>query len=264
MASKAMTTSVTGKDPKGPDKPTIRGAGLPSSAPASNISLSPNLLVSLSGTKTPPRPATAESSNTRGFTLVEIVIVLVILGLLAAMAVPTIQGLQDEQLAREPIAELVRMARTVRAKAIEEQRPYQIAFDRRGFHAAQYFQPYGESEEFDQLMREMEVEKREEALRQAAVNRFGELAMPDPDAPPEVEPLYYETYEMPVGTRYQIRSWGHTEWQDITAGLFERWVFQPSGMCRPLEIRIQADKAYFEVKFHPLTGDIQEEHSYVE
>ena len=86
-----------------------------------------------------------------GFTLVEMIIVLSVLALLTAAAIPSIDGVLKERQAREPISELLLLAREVRNRALSEQRPYQIAFDSEGFRASRYFNPYGGAEEFDQL-----------------------------------------------------------------------------------------------------------------
>ena len=50
----------------------------------------------------------------------------------------------------------------------------------------------------------------------------------------------------------------------MTGGEFRRWIFQPSGMCEPLKVRMEADAAFFEIEFHPLTADIVRERSWVE
>ena len=75
---------------------------------------------------------------------------------------------------------------------------------------------------------------------------------------------FHESYEIPDNVRYSLQFWGETEWIDMQSGLFHRWVFQPSGMCEPLRIRVESDGAFFEVEFHPLTGDVKREQSWVE
>jgi len=212
------------------------------------------------------------------FTLVEVVIVLTVVGILAGIAVPTINGVVREREAREPVAELVRLARTVRQRAIREQVPYQIAFDGQGFHAARFFNPYGEAEEFAQVLRDMEALEQRRKLIEASQDRIGALADFDeaenfdnfqsqPTSGGAVEDgssIYYETYEMPEGTDYELLFWGQTEWMPMQSGRFERWVFQPSGMCKPIKIRVSSEGAFFEVEFHPLTGDVKSERGWVE
>ena len=77
----------------------------------------------------------------RGFTLVEVVIALTIIIVIAAGAVPMFKGWRDEQLARQPVIELVRLAKEARLRAMREKRPYQVAFYPGGFVASRYFSP---------------------------------------------------------------------------------------------------------------------------
>ena len=148
-----------------------------------------------------------------------------------------------------------------------EQHPYQIAFDHRGFHAAEYFNPYGGMEEFDELVKELEVSEKTREMVEASKKRIGGMGgaqgMGADDEIVEAG-FFYEYYELPTGVRYEIMMRGDHQWVEMSGGEFKRWVFQPSGMCDPFKIRMQSDKAFFEVSFHPLTGDISEEKSYVE
>ncbi len=218
------------------------------------------------------------AARSTAFTLVEVVIVLTVVGILAGIAVPTINGVVREREAREPVAELVRLARTVRQRAIRDQVPYQIAFDGQGFHAARFFNPYGEAEEFAQVLRDMEALEQRRKLIEASQDRIGALAdfgvqesfgsAPSQSVNNRAEEaassIYYETYQMPEGTNYELLFWGQTEWTPMQSGRFERWVFQPSGMCKPIKIRVSSEGAFFEVEFHPLTGDVKSERGWVE
>ena len=72
---------------------------------------------------TPHSPLPTPHSAPPAFTLVEIVIALTIVAILTAAAIPSFRGLRDEQLAREPVAALVKLAKEARLKAIVEKRP---------------------------------------------------------------------------------------------------------------------------------------------
>ena len=39
----------------------------------------------------------------------------------------------------------------------------------------------------------------------------------------------------------------------------QRWIFQPTGLCEPISVRIMEDEAWIEVRFDPLTAGIEEE-----
>lgn len=214
-------------------------------------------------TGTRVRPALSR----QGFTLVEIVVSMTVAAVLVGISVPTIRGLQRQHEARQPVAQLVRMARTVRARAMAEQHPYQIAFDREGFHAAEYFSPYGGKELFDELVIELELTEKTRQMAEASEKRLGksgEQAEQEAVAAETRAGVFYQHYELPAGVRYEIMMRGDHQWVAMNGGEFKRWVFQSSGMCDPFKIRIQSDKAFFEVSFHPLTGDIKEEQSYVD
>jgi type II secretory pathway pseudopilin PulG len=39
----------------------------------------------------------------------------------------------------------------------------------------------------------------------------------------------------------------------------QRWIFQPTGLCEPLSVRIMENEAWIEVRFDPLTAGIEDE-----
>ena len=87
-----------------------------------------------------------------GFTLVEIVIALTIVVIITAGAIPSFRGFRDEQIAREPVTALVRMAKEARLRAMQEKRPYQIAFHLGGFTASRHFNPYLQLAELNEFI----------------------------------------------------------------------------------------------------------------
>lgn len=72
-------------------------------------------------------------SKARGFTVLEIVIVLAIVVLLIGAATPEISGMLLAEKLRAPARELEAMAITARCNALAEQRPYQIILGPKGF-----------------------------------------------------------------------------------------------------------------------------------
>ena len=75
---------------------------------------------------------------------------------------------------------------------------------------------------------------------------------------------YFREYEWSDDVECSLRFWDEMQWVGLSSGEFRRWIFQPSGMCEPLRLRIEANGAYFEIEFHPLTADIKSERSWVE
>jgi type II secretory pathway pseudopilin PulG len=43
----------------------------------------------------------------------------------------------------------------------------------------------------------------------------------------------------------------------------QRWIFQPTGLCEPIAVKIMEDEAWIEVRFDPLTASIDEESYYI-
>lgn len=79
------------------------------------------------------RPLPVRYSYSGGFTLVEIIIVVLMIAVLSSIAVFSFAGLGDEESIKSPSNELIRLSKTaVRAAAIQG-RPFTIAFEKEGF-----------------------------------------------------------------------------------------------------------------------------------
>ncbi len=201
-----------------------------------------------------------------GFTLVEIVIALTIVVIITAAAIPSFRGLRDEQLAREPVVELVRMAKQARLKAMQEKRPYQVAFYSGGFSASRYSNPYIQLTELRQFL-DMATEGRTPDRRRPE-ETDGEpddgdtsvtTALPLAPPPPELDDQWHLRYELPTDTSYSVQFWYDLEPLNVEGERVTLWVFQPSGICQPLTIRMDRPSATFEVEFGALTADIVRE-----
>ena len=72
----------------------------------------------------------------RGFTLIEIAIVLAIIVLIIGAAVPLSSGFMREQRLRDVVRELLVLAKTGRAEAMASGRATAIVFDKNGFSLA--------------------------------------------------------------------------------------------------------------------------------
>lgn len=218
------------------------------------------------------RPA-ATFLRADGFTLVEVVIALTIVIVIAAAAMPTFRGFQDENLAREPIQELVRMAKEARLRAMKEKRPYQIAFYADGFSASRYFNPYIQLSELQDYLTNADQIAQEAAIRSAddrtpdedngaaATSPSGETEIPGNSAAGSQQAAdeWTAEYKLPAGTTYTIQFWHELEPVPVEGELVKLWVFQPSGICQPLKLQLDRPSASFEIEFGALTADIVHE-----
>lgn len=201
-----------------------------------------------------------------GFTLVEIVIALTIVVIITAAAIPSFRGLRDEQLAREPVAELVRMAKQARLKAMQEKRPYQIAFYSGGFTASRHFNPYlqlSELREFLEMAEQGITMDRGQPLNTDTEPDDGDsqanTELPLAPPAPKLDDQWTLNYELPQDTTYSVQFWYDLEPLHLEGELVTLWVFQSSGICQPLTVFMNRDSATFEVEFGALTADIVRE-----
>jgi prepilin-type N-terminal cleavage/methylation domain-containing protein len=206
------------------------------------------------------------------FSLLEIVIALTILAVLAGAAVPAFTGIQKERVAREPIAQLLQLAKTARMAAIRDQKPYQVALSADSFVASRYFDPYLDFNGLTEFLTENELLK-EEAAAQAAAIDPGEQPLRTEDidkAASQVsaqlaerearpKPQWTASYKLPPNTQYMLQYWHETIPTQITGEVVKLWVFQPSGICEPLKLHLETDAATFDVEFSALTVDIVKE-----
>jgi prepilin-type N-terminal cleavage/methylation domain-containing protein len=208
------------------------------------------------------------SASQRAFTLVEVVIAISVVAILTGLAVPAIDSVQRERLAREPVNRLILLAREVRGRAMTEQRPYQIMFDGEGFRASRFFNPYGGREEAQNLRLQIELMARQQEIAEASKKRGLAMTVEEEVDPAKVQVedglRYLEEYEINPELQVSLKFWNETEWVGMSGSEYRRWIFQPSGMCEPMRLKVEADKSFFEVEFHPLTADVKSEKSWVE
>lgn len=202
-----------------------------------------------------------------GFTLVEIVISLTIIIIIAAGAVPMLRGLREEQQAREPIIELVRLAKEARIRAMREKRPYQVAFHGGGFVASRYFSPYLQLSELTTFLQQEEAGVRRlnpnsddnDSDLDAGAGEAPKTAMPMAPSPPKLDDNWEEHYDLPQDVHYRLKFWLDVEETIVEGEVVKLWVFQPTGVCQPLKLHIDRQSATFDVEFGALTADITKE-----
>lgn len=201
-----------------------------------------------------------------GFTLVEVVIALTIVVIITAAAIPSFRGFRDEQLARQPVTALVRLAKEARLRAIEERRPYQVVFHSGGFTASRHFNPYLQLAELNEFIVRAEAgldgveddDIQDEPDTDSGREKPATLLPLAPEGP-QRDNQWAETYPLPRDTRYTLQFWHELEPIAVEGEVVRLWVFQPSGLCQPLTIELIRESATFHVEFGALTADITRE-----
>jgi prepilin-type N-terminal cleavage/methylation domain-containing protein len=208
------------------------------------------------------------------FTLIEIVLVLAILAVIAGAAVPSVTGMMQEAEARKPLEDLARLAKRTRLRAMEEKRPYQIAFTSTGYTATRYLSPYLQAAQIDEFIQrsEHEAEQKEEAgLTQENGEATPSIAPPPPATPgappqsvppPQVFKEWTEKHTLPEGMTCSIQYWYEPQATSIEGTEVKLWVFQPTGMVTPLKVTMTTSNGTaYSADFNALTADIVKETS---
>jgi prepilin-type N-terminal cleavage/methylation domain-containing protein len=210
---------------------------------------------------------TLAAQGRRGFTLVEIVVTLTIIAVAFTISVPLVQGFREEQQAREPIIELVRLAKEARIRAMREKRPYQVAFHQGGFVASRYFSPYLQLSELNTFVQEGESgvyrlnphADDDDTDLDGGMGETSQSTLPMAPPPPKRDDNWEEHYNLPQDIHYTLKFWQDIEETIIQGEVVKLWVFQPTGLCQPLKLHLERPSATFDVEFGALTADITRE-----
>lgn len=209
----------------------------------------------------------------RGFTLVEMVVALTIMAVLLSLAFPAMKALRETE---EPthISGLLDLSHVLRAKAISEQRPYQIVIDHQKLYGLRYFYPYQEATTFQEFLlkqaeereqRKQEIERMEvERMQMAQDGPEGTDAEPPPPLPNIDDEYFVREIMLPEDMRVEVRPWGELVWQPLEGDVIHRWVFQPNGLCDPLQIRFGQLGKWHEMTFEVLTGELAAQRFYTQ
>jgi prepilin-type N-terminal cleavage/methylation domain-containing protein len=204
----------------------------------------------------------------RGFTLIEMVLVLTLLAIVASLTIPIVSGLKEDELARKPMTELKNLAKEVRLRAMTDQRPYQIAFTSKGFTATRYLSPYMQASQIEEFLQKNQIEEDQKAEINGGGNGGNDdkdapqEALPNPNAPNQPlppAPAYKEwtkQYTLPENTHYSIQFWYELNPTPIDGDTVKLWVFQPSGIVIPMTIGLDRDSSHYDASFNALTADM--------
>lgn len=162
-----------------------------------------------------------------GFTLMEMLVVLAIVGMLFAGAFRGMASLNDERALRAPLNELRSMAKKAWQRSLQEQRAWQIRF-RPG---SMVLEPRQATQADDRAMLA--------AADQMARRGSGIV-----------------TYSFDPEIQVEIRHWAEREWHPP---LPDVWVFEHSGLCEPISVRFRSSIGAIAVQFDPLTAAVNYE-----
>lgn len=216
---------------------------------------------------------TPDGLRRAAFTLVEIVVALTIIAVLAAVAIPVVTGLMREERERAVMTTLAEMVLEARSRAMREQRPWQIVFEREGIHACQASFPYAKREDFIKHLEELrappvitEIEREvpvrtegERTIVESANPGAPRALQPEPAPPPPSqppEPPWTLSIPLEAGTECEVLLWGDGEPERIEGDRIRRWVFQPTGMASPARVTLRTGSLQMEMSFDALTGEV--------
>ena len=187
----------------------------------------------------------------RGFTLLEIIIVLSIAAVLIGLSVPFISGMLREDQMRRPVRELQDLAQLMRNRAMTEHLAYEINFTAEGFSGRQH-KLYSESLGAGATPRPTPADGSEP----------DQSSSDEPPAPTEEteKSEVVAEFAFPAEMTCRLLFWGSRQWMEPAGEpATSQWVFQPSGLCNPLRVQFRKGESWIEAAFNPLTADIQEE-----
>ena len=208
------------------------------------------------------------------FTLIEIIVAMTIIAVIAAVAVPTLKGLNDDEKMRAPLQALAEMVQDVRQRAVKEHRPYEIVFERDGLHAIPGNRSFSAREEFLKHLEELRtppvittIEREKPEQTEMGKNEpKGTRGMKErptkigegspPNAPPEPAEMPW-TLTLPMDKmKCEVLMWGDGEWDPLEGDRMRRWVFQANGMASPAKVRLSVGATQLEAGFDTLTGEM--------
>jgi prepilin-type N-terminal cleavage/methylation domain-containing protein len=181
------------------------------------------------------RAGGVHAARARGFTLLELCMVLFILALLAGAAMPAMDSAFTEQELRTDAHQFSLMVKTGMIKSGEQNRPYVLDLAGKDI----LLQPVGMEE------------------KAPAAPSFLP-AHSDPDAAPTLENV---TMDLKLTNGFLLPDAKKKDtWDPVSS---ERWTFQPSNLCPLPRVRLTRGRAWIEMSFNALTGNVEDEATFI-
>lgn len=161
-----------------------------------------------------------QASSTKAFTLLEIVIAIAIVALMAGMGTMAVYSLDNERELKQPAAKIQEFAKRARNQAIFEQRPFQLEISP---HSVVLSSIVGGTA--DQSV--------------AGQKPAGQVAR----------------YDWGNEATATIRRWNTQDFAEPGRNI---WIFERSGLCEPLTVRVESESGFVEMTFRALDGSVEQ------
>lgn len=169
-----------------------------------------------------------------GFTLIEVVISFVLIVLIIGVGVLSLATESARKQITKPAGELKKYARRGLQMAINQRRAFAIQLTPDSF-----------------ALREGSMD----TAGEDGIDRFSSDSF-DESIGDESPSGMLGAYQLDELMTLEVRRWGEKYFRKPEG---DAWVFEPSGICEPIGIKLIHEKGFIEMEFNPLTAKIQEQ-----
>ncbi len=170
----------------------------------------------------------SQKRSPAGFTLIEIVVSFVLIVLIIGVGVLSLTTESARKQITKPASELKKYARRGLQMAINNRRSFAIELTPDSFALREGGGVTNLEEDFDRFSGDKDEDS------------AGMLG----------------SYQLDDLMRLEVRRWGEKYFRKPEA---DTWVFEPSGICEPIHIKLIHQKGFIEMEFNPLTAKVQDQ-----